>query len=251
MSSPEVHKAPLGPFLARNPFNGPYTDGLYFRDKMRAIHAIAPDSAVQHLLEVGGGRSGLSAMLYPRARVTNIDMDPTVAAAPGNRGATRFVTGSATDLPFPDSTFDIVTMFDLLEHVPDDGKAAREAMRVLRPGGSVLVTTPDRDRWKYPYYQVFKPICPPEEQLFAEWGHVRRGYTQPELDTIFNQRAETTAAFVNPWLAVSHDIAFSRLPRRVRTVLHAAVSPISLVGWFVFGPDSPGTEIAARWRKTA
>ena len=250
MTAP-AHKTPLGPFLARNPFPGPFTDGLFFRDKMRALHRIAPDIPVSDLLEVGGGQSGLSALLYPRARVTNLDMEPAFAEAPCNRDNPRvtFVAGDATDLPFEDESFDVVTMFDLLEHVPDDGAVAREALRVLRPGGRVLVSTPDRERWRYPYYGIFRPICPPEEELFAEWGHVRRGYTQDELDALFGKPAEAAVSFINPLLALSHDVSFSRLSRRRRKVLHALFAPVSAVGWFAHGWRTRGTEIAASWRK--
>jgi len=244
------HKMPMGAFLARNPFPGPYTDGLFFRDKMRALHRIAPDVPVADLLEVGGGQSGLSAMLYPRSRIVNLDMDPAFADAPCNRDPrVTFFQGDATDLPFEAASFDIVTMFDLLEHVPDDAAVAREALRVLRPGGWVLVSTPDRERWRYPYYRVFRPICPSEETLFAEWGHVRRGYTRGELDTLFGAPADVATSFINPLLALSHDVSFSRLSRRRRQVLHALLAPVSAVGWLAHRPTSRGTEIAAAWRK--
>jgi SAM-dependent methyltransferase len=245
-----AHKRPLGAFLALNPFPGPFTDGLFYRDKMRALHRIAPDAPVGEILEVGGGQSGLAAMLYPRARIVNFDMNPEYAAAPCNRDPrVTFVAGDATALPFADGRFDLVTMFDLLEHVPDDAAVAREALRVLRPGGRVLVSTPNRARWRYPYYRMFAPVCPPEEKLFAEWGHVRRGYTQPELDALFGAPAEDVCAFINPLLAFSHDVSFSTLSRRRRTALHALLAPVSLLGWVTHGRRSPGTEIAASWRK--
>jgi SAM-dependent methyltransferase len=246
-----MHKTTMGDFLARNPFPGPFTDGLFYRDKMRALHRIAPDIPVADLLEVGGGRSGLSTMLYPGARIVNLDMDTSVANDPCNRDNPRvtFMVGDATDLPFADESFDMVTMFDLLEHVPDDGAVAREALRVLRPGGWVLVSTPDRERWRYPYYGVFRPVCPPEEELFAEWGHVRRGYTQAELDALFGSPAEVSVSFINPLLALSHDVSFSRLSPRRRKLLHALFAPVSLVGWLAHGRRTRGTEIAAAWRK--
>ena len=246
-----AHKAPLHAFLARNPFPGPFTDGLYFRDKMRALHRIAPETPVANLLEVGGGQSGLSAMLYPRARIVNLDMNPALAAAPCNQDPrVRFVQGDATNLPFPDASFDLITMFDLLEHVPDDGAVAREALRVLRVSGWILVSTPNRERWRYPYYRFFGRLCPPEEMLLAEWGHVRRGYTQGELDALFGAPAQKTASFINPLLALSHDVSFSILSSRRRRVLHALLAPISIVGWLSHRPGSPGTEIAAAWRKS-
>lgn len=238
----------LGDFLAANPFGSSFTDGLYFRDKMRAIHRLSPQRTGAEILEVGGGRSGLTKLLYPGAHVTNLDFEAGFADAPCNRQPGQsFVAGDATDMPFADASFDMVTMFDLLEHVPDDAAVARETLRVLRPGGTVLVSTPDRLRWRYPYYRVFAPICPREETLFEDWGHVRRGYTMAELDALFGRPAAATGAFINPWLAVSHDIAFSNLPRVLRLGAHALAAPISWYGWHRNRADDAGTEIVARW----
>lgn len=245
-----IARRPLAAFLADNPFPGKLTDGLYFRDKMRAIHRIAPERAGADLLEVGGGRSGLSKMLYPGARVVNLDFDPAFAAAPANRQpGVRYVVGDATQMPFADASFDVVTLFDLLEHVEDDAAVARETMRVLRPGGVALVTTPDATRWRYPYFGMFRPVAPTEAELFAEWGHVRRGYDQARLDQLFGAAPVAVGGFINGWLALSHDIAFTRLPKPVRMGLHALAAPVSLVGWVRQRPGDPGTEIAAAWRK--
>ena len=57
MTARSADRAELGPFLAANPFPGKLTDGLYFRDKMRAIHRIAPESVAGQGLEVVGGQS--------------------------------------------------------------------------------------------------------------------------------------------------------------------------------------------------
>ena len=47
-------KAPVRPFLQRNPFPRPLTLGFFYREKMRAIHRIAPKKVVGPILEVGG-----------------------------------------------------------------------------------------------------------------------------------------------------------------------------------------------------
>ncbi|NYH95387.1 class I SAM-dependent methyltransferase [Novosphingobium marinum] len=245
-----VARAPLHLFLAGNPFRGALTDGLFFRDKMRAIHRVAPDLTGSQILEIGGGRSGLTKLLYPDAEVVNLDADPGVADAACNlQAGQRLVTGSATALPFEDESFACVTMFDILEHVEDDALAASEAMRVVRRDGVIIVTTPSRERWRYPHYRFMRPLCPPEERLLREWGHVRRGYRQEELDALFGRAAEATGSFVNSGLALSHDIAFSKLPRPLRFAAHVLAAPVSLAGWLANRPGSPGAEIAATWRK--
>lgn len=48
----------------------------------------------------------------------------------------------STGLSFPDSSFDAVLSFDVLEHIPDAQKALQEIARVLRPGGTLLLTAP-------------------------------------------------------------------------------------------------------------
>jgi len=47
-----------------------------------------------------------------------------------------------TDVPFKDGAFDLVVCVHVLEHVPDDRKAIREMVRVLKPGGMALLLVP-------------------------------------------------------------------------------------------------------------
>src|SRR5687767_9200791 len=58
------------------------------------------------------------------------------------RGVRNLVQASVTALPFADSSFDLVTSFDVLVQLPGEGsdaQAAREMYRVLRPGGIAFV----------------------------------------------------------------------------------------------------------------
>lgn len=248
-----MQKTPLSAFLARNPFPNGLTDGLFYREKMRAIHRIAPDrsgpgSTPARVLEIGGGRSGLASLLYPDARVTTLDRDRSLLGQGPSADTADPVCADACRLPFPDATFDVVTLFDVLEHIEDDAIAAREALRVTCPGGWLLLSTPGAD-WHYPYYRVMRRWCPPESSLMREWGHVRRGYRKDVLVGLFGAKPAVSATFINPLTAFYHDIAFSNLGRRKRRLLYAVAAPMTLLGYLLHQRKTPGTEVAMAWHK--
>jgi SAM-dependent methyltransferase len=243
------NKASLKDFLACNPFPEPLTQGLFYREKMRAIHHVAPNQSLAKILEVGGGQSGLTALLYPQSHITNIDLNAQYAQAACNQQSrVTFVCGDATNLPCEDQTFDAVTMFDLLEHVPNDQKAISEAWRVLRPGGFLLISTPN-ENWRFPYYKFMQSICPSDAEVMADWGHVRRGYTLAQLNALINLPCLKYATFINPFTVLGHDIAFSRLSHRRRKWLCNILSPLSWLGYYLHQPQTKGTETAYVWQK--
>ena len=95
-------------------------------------------------LDVGCG-AGLSlirlAGLREVGRVVGLEPDPAaLRLARWHRGL-ESIEGSVLDLPFKNHGFDIVTCFDVLQHLADGGDvvAAREIARVLRPGGVVVI----------------------------------------------------------------------------------------------------------------
>lgn len=55
-----------------------------------------------------------------------------------------FKEGTALRIPFQENSFDLVVMFDVIEHIPRNSeiKAMREIKRVLRPGGRLVISTP-------------------------------------------------------------------------------------------------------------
>jgi ubiquinone/menaquinone biosynthesis C-methylase UbiE len=58
----------------------------------------------------------------------------------------RLVRGSCDQLPFDDASFDCVINSEVIEHVPDVPEIMSEMWRVLRPGGTLILGTPDYSR---------------------------------------------------------------------------------------------------------
>ncbi len=142
----------------------------------------------ERVMDMGCGAGRHAFELYRRgADVVAFDMDADeLAGVETMFGAMRLegevpeggnattVQGDALDLPFPDGHFDKIIASEVLEHIPDDMRAMRELLRVLRPGGQLAVTVPawlpERLCWALS-----------EDYHTAPGGHVRI-YTRAELE---------------------------------------------------------------------
>lgn len=106
------------------------------------------------VLDVAAGEGYGSALLAQTASsVTGVELDPTaVAYAAGAyvRANLRFLSGSATALPLDAASVDVVVSFETLEHFFDHDLFLSEVRRVLRPGGLLVLSTPDAATYSGP-----------------------------------------------------------------------------------------------------
>ena len=90
------------------------------------------------VLEVGCGTGLLLRRIAAFAeRAHGVDLSPRMLSLARARGLSVDVA-SATDLPFPDASFDVACSFKVLPHVRDIHRALAEMARVVRPGGHLI-----------------------------------------------------------------------------------------------------------------
>ena len=76
-------------------------------------------------------------------RVCGIDIDPK-RLREGAKTTPGLMLAVGEHLPYRSESFDVVVLNEVIEHVQDDAATMREAMRILRPGGRVVVYAPNR-----------------------------------------------------------------------------------------------------------
>ena len=148
----------------------------------------------ERLLEIGCGVGAVLAGIaraHPEARLSGIDISPEqIAGAQGHLAGqgidgVELVVGDAAALPWPDGSFDRVRLVWVVEHLVDPGAVLAEALRVLRPGGSIHITETD-----YGSLRVSPPDAAIEALLSAFVAHFNRhgnAHAGPSLGPVLEQ----------------------------------------------------------------
>src|SRR5262245_24908317 len=100
------------------------------------------------VLDLGCGLAyGTAQMAEQASQITAVDYDAETIS--GNQQHyknipnLKFIRGAVPPLPFDDRSFEVVTMFQFIEHIRDRKKLLEESKRVLKDGGTLIVTTPN------------------------------------------------------------------------------------------------------------
>lgn len=126
-------------------------DQSRFHYELAAAH-LAPDSRV---LEAACGDGGGTRFLAERvAAVVAVDLErhqlPRLAALRARTGPVLALAADVGRLPFPDASFDAVTSFETIEHTADPEACLASFARVLRPGGVLVLSTPQSSLGAFP-----------------------------------------------------------------------------------------------------
>ena len=138
----------MGIVLEIRPAGGDTPTPLNLRKRVRWIERAAAPMAKRRVLDCGcGAGEYVRALLALGADAHGVEFDAgKVAAGKLQLGedAARIAVGDLEALAFPDASFDLALLNEVLEHVPDDAAALREVRRVLRPDGRLVVLSPTR-----------------------------------------------------------------------------------------------------------
>ena len=148
------------------------------------------------VLDLGCGTGYGTAELGRRAsEAVGVDVAPeAIEYASANYRSAKFIQSPATDTPLSEESFDLVTSFELIEHLPDWRPLLAEAKRVLHPTGLFLVSTPNKlyyaesrgESGPNPYHQ--------HEFEYAEFRDALLDYF-PYVQVLLQDRLESFAIY--------------------------------------------------------
>jgi len=214
----------------------------YERGRGYGYHQMIDDLEVQvttpyardaRVLELGCGTGLILARVAEVAKeAVGIDLSEGMAQRAKDRGLDVHI-GSVCDLPFGDDQFDLAYSFKVLAHVPDIDRAVREAARVIRPGGHLLLEF--YNPWSLRY--LAKKAAGPqrigkdrtEADISTRWDSPRAipRFLPPNLELVdyYGVRVLTPFAAVHrlPWVARALS----------RAELAASHSPLRYFGGFL------------------
>ena len=89
-----------------------------------------------------------------------------IAYGENQLGLSRLACGTLEEQRYPDAFFDVISAYDVIEHVPDLNRFVAELARILAPGGVIDIGTPDLGHWRVPRRLAEWQELKPSEHLY-------------------------------------------------------------------------------------
>jgi SAM-dependent methyltransferase len=184
--------------------------GTYYRAEL--LKSLGLHRSEGRILDIGG-YDGFMLSLLDAPEKVSVDIE-TIPLHPG----IRYCLGDGLALPFRDESFDTIYALDVLEHVDSEQSFASELIRVLKPGGRLVLTTPQRD------IRIFPGAL--QRWVNRKWQHYKTpGYSQSDVEDLFevHKLAQARVSRLSAWWFLTFYLPLSSVwklaPGFARTVL--------------------------------
>lgn len=126
----------------------------HYAYRCRAVYTSCPEGG--QVLDVGCGTGGFLYELQRTGKyqVIGIDINEYALSLAQQQGI-RVQYGELVDLCFPAASFDVVTAWEVIEHVRDPEATLGEIHRVLKPTGTLLLSTPNGASWQARFWRNY------------------------------------------------------------------------------------------------
>jgi len=123
---------------------------IALRDHVSFITKAAGNRISPDILDVGCGSGTLLGLLKRLGfRVRGVDFSPEAAKIARAEDGVDVTVGSLEDAHFADQSFDVVTLFHVMEHVTNPRLVLAEVARVLKPDGVIVLQVPNIESWQF------------------------------------------------------------------------------------------------------
>lgn len=130
-------------------------------------------------LDIGAGHGELISLMRSKFDIHSSACDYTDSLMRLSDVSVKIAELSNENLPYPDESFDLVTCTEVIEHLEHYRSTLREIYRVLKPDGTLVLTTPNILNLKsrirfliFGFYNLFGPLHISESQLHSTGGHI-------------------------------------------------------------------------------
>jgi SAM-dependent methyltransferase len=135
------------------------------RQHLKVLRKSVPSTQRRKLLDIGCSNG----LFLAEARaagftVRGVELSPVTAGFAREHFALDVSPGSWRDASIPEGSLDVVTLFDVIEHMPDPLNELRGIRKLLKPGGLLLQSTPNIDG-------LFPKVSQPFADLLDYWPH--------------------------------------------------------------------------------
>jgi len=125
------------------------------------------------ILDIGCNTGDLTKIIANKNKVIGMELSEGAVEKAKEKGI-KVIQGSVYKIPFKENSFDKVHLSEVIEHLLDTNKALKEILRVLKPGGELIITTPN--------------CCSFRDRILILFGHLQAYALHDEHVRLFNKK---------------------------------------------------------------